>query len=287
MFIVKYLVIQSAAYFPSQCALNSRPVMSAMISALQSHGITMCECSMDADAAIIWSVLWHGRMRPNLDIYEHYRAQAKPVIIVDVGALLRNHTWKIAVNHINSLGYYGHQIDLDSDRPKKLGLRLQTPTANNPAILIAAQHRHSLQLLNIDQYQWINDTVAQIQQHSDRPVVVRSHPRSPLQRSKLPPNIIIDQPRRLQGTYDSFDIDYSYHTVINYNSGPGTQAAIAGAQVITHESSLAHPVSTNIAHIEDNISTDREQWFLEICHTEYTVEEIEQGLWIKRLQAAL
>jgi hypothetical protein len=29
--------------------------------------------------------------------------------------------------------------------------------------------------------------------------------------------------------------------------------------------------------------TDRPQWLIEICHTEYTVEEIESGIWVKRI----
>ena len=101
--MVKYLtVIKNVAYFPSQCALNSQPVMSAVLDSLQAQGIVTQENSMHADAVVIWSALWAGRMRNNLAVYEHYRQQGRPVIFVEVGALHRDHTWKIAVDTLTN-----------------------------------------------------------------------------------------------------------------------------------------------------------------------------------------
>ena len=92
---------------------------------------------MTADAAVIWSVLWHGRMKPNKAVYEHYRSQNRPVIIIEVGALYRGETWKVAVNHITSAGYYGHQENLDRGRPARLRISLANQTNPGPEIIIA------------------------------------------------------------------------------------------------------------------------------------------------------
>ena len=70
-------MIKSVAYFPLQCAQNSTPVIAAMLNSLRVAGIKVMENSMDADAVIIWSVLWSGRMVSNKQVYEHYRAQGK------------------------------------------------------------------------------------------------------------------------------------------------------------------------------------------------------------------
>ena len=78
------------------------------------------------------------------------------------------------------------------------------------------------------------------------------------------------QPKKLINTYDSFDLDWNFDAVINYNSGPGIQAVIAGVPAVVDSTSLAYGVE------------DRDRWLVEICHTEYTVEEIEQGTWVKR-----
>jgi hypothetical protein len=258
-----------------------------MLDSLRSADHTVEQNSMTADAAIIWSVLWAGRMAENKKIYEHYRAQGKPVIIADVGALYRGETWKIAVNHINRLGYYGHTENLDMDRPRKLGISLALNLSKNPAILIAAQHRFSLQLANQNHEEWIMEQIEAIRQVSDRPIVIRPHPRSPLNMASLNKTITVEKPAKIADTYDSFDMHFDYHAVVNYCSGPGIQAAIAGTRPIVGTYSLALPVSVAIENLDRPYDTDRDQWLIEICHTEYTVKEIEQGLWIQRLQSHL
>jgi hypothetical protein len=275
------------AYYPNQCALNSVPVMQAMLDTLRSAGHVLVENGQDCDSAIIWSALWAGRMAPNKQVYEYYRAHNRPVIIADVGTLDRGKTWKIAVNHINNLGYYGHAENLDPDRPQKLGVSLAVNSSRNPTILIAAQHRYSLQLADQDHETWILEQIDKIRQISDRPIIVRPHPRSPLSLLNLDKSVKIERPQLVSDTYDSFDIIFDHHAVVNYCSGPGIQAAILGTRPVVSACSLASPVAVAIDDIDRPYDTDRDQWLVEICHTEYTLEEITQGLWLKRLSAAL
>jgi len=275
------------AYFPNQCALNSVPVVQAMLDSLRNAGHTIEPNSMDADAVVIWSVLWSGRMVSNKQVYEHYRAQDKPVIVADVGALYRGETWKIAVNHINRLGYYGHTENLNMDRPRKLGISLAVNLSRNPAVLIAAQHRHSLQLADQNHEAWVMEQVDAIRQVSDRPIVIRPHPRSPLQIDDLDKTITVERPQKIADTYDSYNMHFDYHAVVNYCSGPGIQAAISGTRPVVGVYSLASPVSVAIKDLDQPYDTDRDQWLVEICHTEYTVKEIQQGLWLQRLSSYL
>lgn len=272
------------AYFPNSCALNSGPVLEAMLRSLHHAGHTPVENGVDCDAALIWSVVWWGRLIDNKKIYEEYRTQNKPVIIADVGSLYRGETWKIALNHINRLGYYGHTENLDMDRPRKLGISLAVNLSRNPAILIAAQHRFSLQLANQVHEEWIIDQIKAIRRVSDRPIVVRPHPRSPIEVGILDKSITVEKPQKVAGTYDDFNMHFDYHAVVNYCSGPGIQAAISGTRPVVGPYSLAAPVSVFIEDLERPYDIDRDQWLVEICHTEYTVKEIEEGLWIKRLK---
>lgn len=276
------------AYFPNYVARNGTAVLDAVLDSAQSFGIKLAEESMDADAAIIWSVLWHGRMAPNRAVYEHYRAQNKPVIVLDVGALYRNHTWKVAVNNINSQGYYGHLDNLDWDRPRKLGVSQAVNFAADPSVVIAAQHSHSQQVAKLGSIeQWVTTQVNTLRNVTDRPIRVRPHPRSPLDVSMLPTNITIERPEYVANTYDSFNLRLDCHAVVNYNSGPGIQAAIAGVRPIVDFSSLAYPVSIGYADIEQPYTIDRDLWLAQICHTEYTVDELRRGLWFERIEPAL
>ena len=276
------------AYFPNYCALNSQAPMQAFLASCSRNGIELAENSMDADAAVIWSVTWAGRMLGNQQIYQHYRQTGRPVIVLEVGAIHRGHTWKIAVNHITADGYYGHCENLDPNRPTKLKISPTVDSTQHHSVLIVAQHSCSLQVAALPSVdQWIADTVNDIKMHTDRPIVLRPHPRSRVNIVQLPQNVTIENPKKLPGSYDSFDIDYQHHAVINYNSGAGVQAALAGATVVVDVSSLANPVSTALKNIEHPADVDRAQWRIQIAHTEYLIEEIERGQWIPRLAPAL
>lgn len=250
---------------------------------LTKHGIEVQHNSMHSDAAIIWSVLWNGRMQPNQKVYEHYRNAGKPVIVIEVGALDRGITWKVAVNNISAQGYYGHLSNLDWDRPKKLGIALKQSNTKRPHVVIALQHNKSLQVDGLSPT-WVLDAIQCVKNNTDRPIVVRQHPRCKV---AVPADVTVEEPRPIIGTYDSFDMHFDCHAVVNYNSGPGIQAAIAGVRPIVDNTSLAYPVGIGYADIEQLYTIDRDLWLTQICHTEYTLEELRQGLWIKRLELVL
>jgi hypothetical protein len=279
------------AYFPSQCAQNSVPVMQAMLDSLQRAGHTIEQNSYNCDAAIIWSVLWSGRMAANQAVWSHYRSLDRPVVIIDIGALYRGETWKIAVNSITANGYYGHTENLDWDRPRKLGISIALNFSTNPRIVIAAQHARSQQTVGLVSMEgWVVEQVEKLRTVTDRPIVVRPHPRSALNWAglvHLPKDVVIEKPVKVVNTYDSYNLAFDCHAMVNHNSGPGIQAALAGTRPVVDASSLAHPVSITIDDIEQPYTVDRDQWLVEICHTEYTVKEIKEGMWLKRIESAL
>jgi hypothetical protein len=279
-------MIKNIAYYPLQRALNGGPPMTAMISALRNAGIEPQERSLNSDALLIWSALWSGRMAANEPIYRHYRSQGKPVIIIDIGALNRGTTWKVAVNNINATGYYGHLDNLDWDRPRKMNLKLRVPTNSKSHIVIAAQHTQSEQLAGVDLNKWIHAQIQLIKHNTDRPIHIRPHPRCSLNTTSFA-GVKVESPNRVSNTYDSFDLGLECHAIVNYNSGPGIQSAIAGVRPVVDMTSLAYPVSVGFADLEQPYSIDRDLWLTQISHTEYTVSELEQGLWLKRIKSAL
>lgn len=279
-------MVRTLAWFQNSCALNAKDPMQALLAGALRHGIEARPGAMDADAAVIWSVLWAGRMRANQVIYEHYQRAGKPVIVVDIGALHRGHTWKVAVNHVTAQGYYGHQENLDYNRPAQLGIKLQDTVPTSSAVLICSQHAQSLQMSTwATQEAWIESRIAAVRQHTERPIVVRPHPRSAV--TGRWPGVTIQTPQKLPNTYDSFDMGLAYHAVINHNSGPGIQAALAGTRPIVDATSLAAPVSVSLDKLEDAYTIDRQQWLVEIAHTEYTVPELASGHWVSRIEKAL
>ncbi len=263
-------------------ALNSVPVFDAFANGVKALGHEIVEDN--EDVSVIWSVLWWGRMQPNQQIYQQCLKLGRPIIIIEVGNLKRGTTWRISDQHINNFGIFGNNENLDLDRPKKLGIFLKSSTSQRRnEILIATQHSRSLQWEGQPSMeQWIRDTIAKVKRYTNRRIVVRPHPRSQI-REKFA-DAVIELPRKIANSYDDFDINYNYHCVINHNSGPCIQAAINGTPVICDSSSLAFPVAEKWENLENPKLPNREEWFLKLSHTEWTVEEIAQGLPLKRLE---
>ena len=262
-------------------ALNSQPIFDAFERGIKHLGHETV--TTNEDVSVIWSVLWHGRMKENRNVYQLCKKIQRPIIIIEVGNLRRGESWRISVNHINGQGYFGNELNLDPLRTKKIGIPLHNPrTSRSETILLACQHEHSLQWEGMPRMvEWANKTIKEIRNYSQRPIVVRPHPRSVFSLSI--PGISLELPKKIPNTYDNFNIDYNYHCVINYNSGPAVQAAIHGTPVICDSSSLAYPVSSELSQIENIVLPNREEWFSRLCHTEWFVDEIAQGIPLSRL----
>jgi hypothetical protein len=263
-------------------AKNSVPVFQAIAQGLSAQGHTVVYHDLTADVAVIWSMLWSGRMRANQEVYQAFRRQGRPVIIAEVGMIQRGQTWKIGVNG-TGIGSYNFD-DLIANRADNLNLKLQ-PWRNGSNIVIAMQRHDSEQWHGQPPInQWLESTVAEIRKHSDRPVVIRSHPRSGCH---IPPGCLIDRPQFNAGSYDDFDFERvlgTAHCVLNWNSGPGPQALIAGVPAFVGPTSLASLIANwDLSQIENPPRTDRTQWLEQLAHTEWTVEEIKTGLPFTRL----
>lgn len=262
-------------------ALNSPPIFNAVEKGLKKIGFFSVDTG--EDISVVWSALWHGRMASNQRIFHYQRSKNNDVLIIEVGNLKRNHTWRICLNNINRQGTFANNRDLDHSRPAKLKLKLlDLKKTNNPDILIATQHGKSLQWQNMPSMeQWLDQTVAQIRKYTDRKIKIRPHPRFPIRPTIA--NCVIETPCKIPGTYDDYDINYDYHCVINHNSGPGVQAVIQGNPVIVDTTSLAYEVSCAMENIENLSIPDRTDWFVKLSHTEWTVDEISSGIPFERM----
>jgi hypothetical protein len=246
--------------------------------------------SNDADAALIWSVLWNGRMSRNQNVWKHYRSKNKPVIVIEVGGLVRNVTWRLSINGITRSAIFPKVEKLDYNRPKMLNLSI-LPWHTGDYVLICGQHGKSEQWVNmLPMNEYFKQTVLDIRKHTNRPIVIRSHPRF---RENVFFNIDKDFfnvhkvewniPKHIQKTYDSFDLENLLahcHCVISHSSNSGINAVIAGTPAIVSKESLAYDVgATDISIIENLPTPNREQWFVELCHKEWLEHELEYA-WL-------
>ena len=266
-------------------ALNSVPVFGALKHGLNALGITTTTHDMTADVAVIWSMVWAGRMRSNQQVWQEFRKTKRPVIVLEVGMLKRGQTWKVAVNGVNGDAHWGQ--GQDPNRVSQFSKLIQPWRQSGQHILIAAQRTDSAQWQK-QSSSWLQNTVDQIKLHSTRDIIIRQHPREKVSHIT---GCIMQNPQAIPGTYDDFNFNRALQdcwAVVNWNSGPGTQAILSGVPAFVGPSSLALPVAnTDLSQIENPAMPSREQWFQDLVHTEWTVDEIKTGYPISRLLPAL
>ena len=269
---------------------NSKPIFDAFARGAKSLGHDVVFNSPDGGIDVIWSVLFHGRMANNRGVWDNCRARRKPVIVLEVGGINRGTTWKVGLNGINRDAYFGPNNN-NSDRYRLLGLSLKPWRDNGEYILICGQHDKSLQWQGMPRMSnWVMNTIDEIQTYTDMPIVFRPHPRCPLPDiERQYKNVYRDQPQKLLNTYDDYNLSFSkVHAVVSWSSNPGPLAILAGIPVFSGPSSLAYDVSnTDFKNIEHPRRPNRKQWLNDYAHTEYTLDEISQGLPLKNLTSRL
>jgi hypothetical protein len=282
------------ALFPEFGSLNSQPVFAALIKHLQSKGEKIMINSYDntCDVAVIWSVLWQGRMAGNKKVWDDFRSQGKPVVVLEVGGLLRNTTWKMGINGINRDADFANQTYDDKRWPLfKLELKPWKQTGDN--IIICGQHDNSEQWKKLPKMiQYVENTILKIRKITDKPIIVRPHPRHPVEaQEKKFQNVHWVSPKRDWNTYDDTDFKKSLNdawAVINHSSNPAIESVVNGIPAFVSESSLCYDVgSSDLKNILSPNMPERQQWANWLAYTEWSTDEIKEGLPWKRIRERL
>ena len=280
--------------WPMHGPLNSKTIFQKFIKSMQDAGDEVrVDKESNGDVAVIWSVLWRGRMQSYKNIWDRYRSQGKPVIVIEVGGLRRNLSFKIGINGINRDADFANQEFDDQRWPLfKHELRPWNPTGD--LIVICGQHDTSEQWKGLPKMSaWIEQQITEIRKHTTRPILVRPHPRNLISFNEEKfKNVKVRLPKRDYRTYDDTDFKAALGrtwAVVNHSSNPAMEAVMKGIPVFVSESSLCHDVgNVNLSDINTPAMPNRLNWANKLSYTEWFEDEIEQGLpWArikKRLQ---
>ena len=283
------------AVFKDTAAKAGKPVMDAFIQSLEGEDYVVCtnDKRPEVDVVVIWSVLLN--MYGRKPIYDYYKNKAQ-IIVIEVGGLIRNKTWRIGIGGINAEADFANQdVDhVDDSRVRKLGLTLKPwrEMGGGGPIVICLQNTKSEAWTGGPVDVWLQDTIEHVRSQSHRPIIVRQHPRH---RSDIKllltkyPNVKEDIPNFVSGDIVDFDkrLDTAY-CVINYNSNPAIEAIMSGVPVLVHESSLCYKVGNPLdADLSVLRHYDRQHWLNKLSYCEWFVDEIRLGVPWRRLRQRL
>jgi len=275
--------------FEQYGAIGSQPVFDAFKKGMSKNGTIIQSNIMDADVAVIWSVLWRGKMAQNKLIWDRFRKSNKPVIVLESGTLDRGKLFRVGLNGIN-LGCYDYITELDPCRPEKLGLKLLDWSVTGEHILLCTQHHTSQQWAGKEDLRsYIENTIADIRKFSDRKIVLRSHPRNRVAHDIINKfkNVVHIPAKAINESDDFYQALDNTFVTVNYSSSPGIESIIRGTPAIVGPKSLARPMGSEFEEIESPRRPDRSQWFRDICHTEWSQEELEEGSVQRQLLAMI
>jgi hypothetical protein len=178
--------------------------------------------------------------------------------------------------------YFTNNVDPNRWKQIKndIGFDLQPWRANGKHILIALQRNGGWSMSGYDVMDWLDTTIKQIKQHSDRPILVRGHPGD----KKVKTYLKINQPNVTVSTSASIINDFANAwATVTYNSSPGVASAIEGIPVFvtdpTPQKSQAFDVcNSSLNTIENPIMPERQSWIEKIAMSHFCFNDLQNGV---------
>ena len=272
---------------------NSKPIFDAFIESLRNAGDEVfINKKVNADLAVIWSVLWRGRMEKYKSIWDRYRDTGRPVVVLEVGGLKRNSTFKVGINGINRVADFANQ-EGGSDRSKKFNINLKPWKKSGDMIVICGQHDSSEQWRGLPRMQqWIENQIIELRKYTNKQILVRPHPRNIIgldERKYI--NVKVRLPKRDYTTYDDTDFKATLErtwAVVNHSSNPAMEAVFNGIPVFVSDRSLCYDVGNEkLFDINQPAMPKRQEWANKLAYTEWWPDEIKEGLPWKRIKKRL
>ena len=276
------------AVFENNGSINSRPVFKALLDCFSDEGEKFhLNEDLNCDVAIIWSVLWKGRMAANKQIWDSFRSTNRPVVVLEVGGIKREHTWKMAINGINRDADFANQ-QYDDRRWPLFDIEMKPWRSQGKYILLCCQNTESLQWQGLPTAaQWAEQKIREIRKYTKRQIIVRPHPRSYFELSEEKfENVKFRAPVLDPKTYDDTNFKEVLNdawAVVNHSSNIGMESVINGVPVFVSPSSLSYEVGNEeFRDIEKPAMPSRLNWANKLAYTEWTTQEIRNGTpWMR------
>jgi hypothetical protein len=163
---------------------------------------------------------------------------------------------------------------------RDLKLTVKDYRSRGSHVLLCLQRNGGWSMSGLDVVAWTRDTIRTIQQHSNRPIVIRAHPGDKnsteyLVQLKNMPGVSISSPGRTMEQ----DLVNCW-AVVNYNSSSVVGAAIEGYPVFVTDptrSQCKDIANTNLSQIETPVLYDRLPWLERISMFHWNFQELASG----------
>lgn len=168
---------------------------------------------------------------------------------------------------------------------QRLNLELKPWRSNGNHILVCGQRDGGWSMKGVDMNQWVLETVQHIRKATDRPIVVRAHPKNPVNAKLFRQfaNVQMSTNQSLQQ-----DLSNAWASVF-FNSSSCVASVLSGVPVFASDSDcVAWQIATqDITQIEKPLTPTREQWLWDLSAAHWTDEESRAGLIYNKFRPLL
>jgi hypothetical protein len=240
------------------------------------------------------------------EAYQYILKSNKPFLVLESPVFRRYYSLKYV-----RLGWYSYKwndgifgnTNSPNDRwerfQKESGIVLKDWHSPGDSIVIMGQKEgdSSLQTLYANYnsyYDWVEDLIIEIRKYSDRPIILRPHPRNysagkklSLRLSKKYKNISVSENVKIKNQvsdqYDGDGLETDFkkaYCVITYNSLSGVESVCDGIPTFALEGgSMISPIAhTDLSQLENlKYDIDRTQWCYDVAYTQWTSKENRRG----------
>ena len=153
------------------------------------------------------------------------------------------------------------------DRLRRLGITGHARRYGR-RVIVAVPDEKPCRFYGIDRDEWIQNTVAKIKQHTDRPIVIRE--RAPRRIDRVATDPLVQVLRD------------DVHALVTFNSNAAVEAILEGVPVfVLAPTHAAAPVGNrDLACIDDPVWPDSDlvrAWACHLAYGQYSVKELEDG----------
>jgi len=165
----------------------------------------------------------------------------------------------------NDVQYFGDIVERPGDRFVATGVQLKK-FRRGTSILLAPPSQKLLNLYNIVLEDWLEQTQAEIKQHTDRPVIVRTKQ---------------SRTARLLNDTMEMALDRDVHCLVTFSSIAATEALLLGKPAITLGPNAAAPLCRHqLADIENLYIPTMDEvdaWARHLAYCQFTEAEMQNG----------
>lgn len=202
------------------------------------------------------SIIW-GLIRGSPELIQRHRSDGRTYWHMDNGYFGRNKYFRITPNANQVTDLQEAEPTRFEEIQKSLGLEIKPWQPEGRHIVIALSTPHLYKFMGTEINKWLNETVAVLRKHTKREMLVR--------------------PKDAKGPIEN-DLKDAF-ALVTHTSCAALDALRMGVPVFTTGECCARPLAQELSKIESPIRPEREPLFWHLAYRQFTVPELERGLW--------